>query len=95
MSFLLCDIQSYTHLIDAVSVEHCINHLRQAIMCWGTTTVIPTKYYPGYKSIYVKTDAVHTCRAFDPIREFTKERFNGSRFVSRPSGWVDSADNAF
>ncbi|KAJ4424905.1 hypothetical protein N0V82_000408 [Gnomoniopsis sp. IMI 355080] len=89
------DIYPEVPIHGAVHTEHCINHLRQAIMCWGTTTVIPTKYFPGYRSTYVVTDAVHTCRAFDPIRELTKERFNGSLSVARPSGWVDTEENAF
>ncbi|KAG8168125.1 hypothetical protein KVR01_003814 [Diaporthe batatas] len=78
-----------------VHTEHCIDHLRQSIMCWGSTSVVPLKYFEGYKSEYVKTDALHTCRKFEPIREFVSERFNGSLFVPRPDGYVDTGDNAF
>lgn len=75
--------------------EHCIDQLRQVIMCWGSTAVVPLKYFEGYGSSYVKSDIVHTCRKFEPIREFVSERFNGSLFVPRPSGWVDEESNAF
>jgi hypothetical protein len=75
--------------------EHCIDHLRQSIMCWGSTSVVPIKYFEGYGSEYVKTDAVHTCRKFEPIREYVSERYNGSLFVPRPDGSFDAVDNAF
>ncbi|KAG6363874.1 hypothetical protein INS49_008977 [Diaporthe citri] len=75
--------------------EHCIDHLRQSIMCWGSTAVIPLKYFEGYHSEYVKTDAVHTCRKFEPIRQYVSDRFNGSLFVPRPSGHIDRESNAF
>lgn len=75
--------------------EHCIDQLRQVIMCWGSTAIVPLKYFEGYGSSYVKSDIVHTCRKFEPIREFVSERFNGSLFVPRPSGWVDEESNAF
>lgn len=64
-------------------------------MCWGSTAVIPLKYFEGYHSEYVKTDAVHTCRKFEPIRQFVSERFNGSLFVPRPNGHIDRESNAF
>lgn len=64
-------------------------------MCWGNTSVVPLKYFEGYKSEYVKTDAVHTCQKFEPIREYISGRFNGSLFVPRPDGYVGTGDNAF
>lgn len=64
-------------------------------MCWGSTSVVPLKYFEGYQSEYVKTDGVHTCRKFEPIREYVSERFNGSLFVPRPDGYIDTGDNAF
>ncbi|KAK1969810.1 hypothetical protein LY78DRAFT_571239, partial [Colletotrichum sublineola] len=82
-------------ILTAHNQEHCINHLRMAIMCWGSTAITPIKYFPGYHHGYVKSDAVHTCRKFEPIREFVSERFNGSLHVPRPSGFVDKSINGF
>jgi len=31
----------------------------------------------------VKSNSVHTCRKYEPIREFVSERFNGSLEVER------------
>lgn len=66
-------------------------------MCWGNTAITPLKYFEGYHAMYVKTDAVHTCRKFEPIRKYVSKRFNGSLFVERPEypGLLDSADNGF
>ncbi|KAI1472903.1 uncharacterized protein F4812DRAFT_31500 [Daldinia caldariorum] len=89
------DVYPETPLHGPVHTDRCLDQLRQSIMCWGSTAVVPLKYLEGYGSEYVKTDAVHTCRKFEPIREFVSERFNGSLFVPRPSGWIDTSDNAF
>ncbi|KAI7773294.1 hypothetical protein LA080_011343 [Diaporthe eres] len=88
-------IQPNLRLMKSQNVEHCIDHLRQSIMCWGSTAVIPLKYFEGYHSEYVKTDAIHTCRKFEPIRQYVSDRFNGSLFVPRPSGHIDRESNAF
>ncbi|KAH7346266.1 hypothetical protein BKA65DRAFT_399045 [Rhexocercosporidium sp. MPI-PUGE-AT-0058] len=76
-------------------LEHCINHIRQSLMCWGSTAVTPIKFFPGYGHGYVKSDAMHTCRKFEPIREFVSERFNGSLHVPRPNGYKDHFDHAY
>ncbi|KAK1994549.1 hypothetical protein LX36DRAFT_713790 [Colletotrichum falcatum] len=89
------DVYPETRLHGKVHTEHCINHIRQAIMCWGSTAITPIKYFPGYGHGYVKSDAVHTCRKFEPIREFVSGRFNGSLHVPRPSGYIDKFDHGF
>ncbi|KAH8819356.1 hypothetical protein F5884DRAFT_9763 [Xylogone sp. PMI_703] len=78
-----------------VHLEHCINHIRQAIMCWGSTAVTPNKWFEGYHHEYVKSDVVHTCRKFEPIRNYVQERFNGSLFVPRPKKGVHEFDSVF
>ncbi|KAI0891002.1 hypothetical protein F4806DRAFT_484289 [Annulohypoxylon nitens] len=89
------DVYPETPLHGPEHTNHCLDQLRQSIMCWGSTAVVPLKYFEGYGSEYVKTDSLHTCRKFDPIRNFVSERFNGSLFVPRPSGWIDTSSNAF
>jgi len=55
-------------------LEDCIDHLRQSIICRGSTAVVPLKYFEGdYSDIEcVKTDAVHSylsqVRAHSAIR---------------------------
>ncbi|KAI8959337.1 hypothetical protein F5Y11DRAFT_305699 [Daldinia sp. FL1419] len=89
------DVYPETPLHGPVYTDYCLDQLRQSIMCWGSAAIVPLKYFEGYGRDYAKTDTVHTCRKFEPIREFVSERFNGSLFVPRPSGWIDTSDAAF
>ena len=61
--------------------DHCINHLRQMIQCYGDMTPIPAKYYPGLTRNYIDSDRLHTCRNFQAIRDWTTSRNNGSLAV--------------
>ncbi|KAL3424515.1 hypothetical protein PVAG01_03796 [Phlyctema vagabunda] len=78
-----------------VHLEHCINHLRQAIQCAASTAVTPNVWMEGYHHEYVKSNVVHTCRKFEPIRDYVKERFNGSLYVERPKKGVHEFDSVF
>ena len=62
-------------------IDHCINQIRQHIMCHGDSTPIPTKYFPGYGGNYIDADQVHTCRNFESLLQWTKSRHNGSEAV--------------
>jgi len=55
--------------------EHCINHLRQMVMCYADATPIPTRFFKGIGHNYVDGDRMHTCRDFGAIRKWTSERF--------------------
>lgn len=60
-----------------VHQDHCIDHIRQFIMCSGDMTPVPTKYYPGLGSNYVESEMPHTCRNFDALRDWMVDRFQG------------------
>lgn len=62
-------------------LEHCLDHLRQLAMCQSDLTPIPTQYFEGLGRNYINSSRVHTCRDFQPIREWVTERFNGSTAV--------------
>ncbi|KAF2094131.1 hypothetical protein NA57DRAFT_60771 [Rhizodiscina lignyota] len=53
---------------------HCIEQIRQYIMCAGDITPVPTKYFPGLGRNYVVSDVTHTCRDFQAIRDWVSER---------------------
>lgn len=61
--------------------SHCIEQIRQYIMCAGDMSLTPTRYNPTRKGSYIDSDVKHTCRNFGPLREFLSERFNGSKAV--------------
>nr|A0A142I738.1 RecName: Full=UstYa family oxidase phomYd'; AltName: Full=Phomopsin biosynthesis cluster protein Yd' [Diaporthe leptostromiformis]AMR44290.1 DUF3328 protein [Diaporthe leptostromiformis] len=68
--------------------DHCLNHLRQMILCQGDLTPIPSKYYRGITDNYIFGDMPHTCRNWDSVREFITDRFNGSSAVPLAPGTV-------
>jgi hypothetical protein len=44
-------------------------------------TLIPTRYNNLRDANYVESDVKHTCRAFQPLRDWLSERYNGSTAV--------------
>ncbi|KAF4816065.1 Cyclochlorotine biosynthesis protein O [Colletotrichum siamense] len=68
--------------------DHCIEHLRQIILCNSDLTPIPSIFYIGVEDNYINSDRPHTCRNFQKIREFVSDRFNGSSRVAPRPGTV-------
>lgn len=82
-----CFMRSLIHP-SKLTTDHCLNHLRQMILCQGDLTPIPSKYYKGITDNYIFGDIPHTCRNWDSIREFITDRFNGSSAVPLAPGTV-------
>ncbi|KAK1774233.1 hypothetical protein QBC45DRAFT_425612 [Copromyces sp. CBS 386.78] len=61
--------------------DHCIEQIRQYIMCSGDMTPIPTKYYPSLGRNYVDSDVKHTCRDIEPLRRWMVDRYEGEGAV--------------
>ena len=61
--------------------DQCIEQIRQQIMCQGDMTPIPSRYYPAIKRNYVDSDHPHTCRNYDILHEWVKERSSGALAV--------------
>lgn len=53
--------------------EHCLDRLRQAIMCHGDLTPSPLYIFEGLPVALGKSGK-HTCRKFEPIREWMDRR---------------------
>ncbi|RDW64608.1 hypothetical protein BP6252_10259 [Coleophoma cylindrospora] len=54
--------------------DHCIDHLRQQLMCHADLTPIPVIWYEGHGRSFVQSDVVHTCRNWDLVQEFKNFR---------------------
>jgi hypothetical protein len=63
----LVQIQFYKRLI-LISLDHCIDHLRQALMCHADLT--PMTWEERGNKLILKTTPVHTCRDFQKLQEF-------------------------
>ena len=55
-------------------MDHCIDSLRQHIMCASDVTPISYAWYPNYNLTLPTTAVMHTCRDFDAIREWARAR---------------------
>ncbi|KAK3390698.1 hypothetical protein B0H63DRAFT_519909 [Podospora didyma] len=74
--------------------EHCLDAIRQTIQCYGSTTLIPTKYGKGIKHNYIDSDQVHTCRSFQYLREFTTSRQPGHvNYVERDMSLINEKNH--
>lgn len=54
-------------------MDHCMDRIRQAIMCHGDLTPSPLYLYPGVSGPIGKAGP-HTCRKWEPIRAWMDER---------------------
>ncbi|KAH8805171.1 hypothetical protein F5884DRAFT_798588 [Xylogone sp. PMI_703] len=64
----------YYELLEPAHLGHCVEQIRQYIMCAGDITPIPTKFFPGAGYQYVVSDVTHTCRNFQNIRDWVSKQ---------------------
>lgn len=57
----------------ATHFDHCLDRLRQAVMCHGDLTPTPLYNFEGYPLSLGKSGR-HTCRKWAPIREWMDRR---------------------
>lgn len=58
--------------------NHCLEQIRQYVMCAGDLSPVPTKYYDGLGRNYVDSDIPHTCRNFGNIQKWMWDRYKAS-----------------
>lgn len=59
--------------LSTVHMDHCIDLLRQSVMCSSDITPITYAWYPKYQKVLPTMGITHTCRDFDAIRDWAKE----------------------
>lgn len=78
--------------LSIVHVDHCIDQIRQSLMCNSDITPIPYAWYPQYQKTMPTTGITHTCRDFDAVRDWALEReianFDGTIRAENPYGEV-------
>ncbi|KAJ7641907.1 hypothetical protein FB45DRAFT_901314 [Roridomyces roridus] len=55
-------------------ISHCVDWIRQSIMCHADTSVIVWQWAASLNETIVKGNVAHTCRKFDKITDWAKER---------------------
>ncbi|KAK5938528.1 hypothetical protein PMZ80_009499 [Knufia obscura] len=69
--------EEYPEMLSAnaiVHVDHCIESLRELIMCEGNMTPIPIEWSEKGERINPNYAQKHSCRDFDALKEWTKGR---------------------
>lgn len=67
-------------------LDHCVDQIRQLLMCHADLTPIKVVYYPGYPREFVDSDQVHSCRDWKPIQKWMDERKKLTKTVMK-SNW--------
>ena len=57
-----------------VHVEHCLDQLRQALMCSADTATIPWSWSKSQQRTIAEARTTHTCKDFDAIRDWARSR---------------------
>ncbi|KAJ7641088.1 hypothetical protein FB45DRAFT_1053696 [Roridomyces roridus] len=55
-------------------ISHCVEWLRQSIMCTSDTSVIVWQWDSARNTSVFRSDVAHTCRKFDNVQAWAKER---------------------
>lgn len=75
-----------------IHIDHCIDSIRQTLMCSSDITPIPYVWFPQHQQNLPVTSVARTCRDFEALREWARERqsllFNTSLHVDDPLGDV-------
>lgn len=57
--------------------DHCLNSIREHIMCKADMTPLPTRWTQGIQNYYIEVNRPHTCRNFQKLRDFVTDRAKG------------------
>jgi len=55
-------------------IDHCIDSIRQSLMCSSDITPIPWAWVEEHQKLEPVATGMHTCRDFDAIREWANHR---------------------
>ncbi|KZM21317.1 hypothetical protein ST47_g7533 [Ascochyta rabiei] len=58
-------------------IDHCVDYLRQFIMCAGDITPVTSNWVLTHHSPHPDFNTMHKCRNFDKLLEYVEEHDNG------------------
>lgn len=77
----------------AAHTEHCLDSIRQHIQCYGSTTLIPTRWRETAGRQYIDSDQEHVCRDFSYLRKFVRRRSaEGDLYVQRDKSLISKGE---
>ncbi len=80
MSAPLLDVRSIQRVAKQQSlwrphiIDHCLNHIRQAIQCHGDMTPVTSIYMPSVNTMVGNFEQAHTCRDWSKVKAWLAER---------------------
>ncbi|KAJ7160009.1 hypothetical protein C8R43DRAFT_349437 [Mycena crocata] len=67
---------NYTRL-SGMHIRHCIGAIRQALMCYADVSPVVWQWSSKFNEAEQRDDILHTCRDFDRLQGWAKERSLG------------------
>ncbi|KAJ6504968.1 hypothetical protein C8R45DRAFT_1090732 [Mycena sanguinolenta] len=61
------------HLMELAHLDHCVDWIRQSLMCAGDTSVVVWQWDPAPSITTFQGSVAHTCRNFEKLREWGKK----------------------
>lgn len=61
-------------LLEMEHIDHCIDSIRQSLTCNADISVLVWKWDAGEQRNVPQAEVSHTCRKFDKIQEWARER---------------------
>lgn len=67
-------LHALSHQLDPEHLDHCIDVLRQSLMCAADITPNVFQYSPKHGQVRPRSTVLHECRDFDRIKKWAVER---------------------
>ncbi|KAF7865303.1 hypothetical protein EAF04_006280 [Stromatinia cepivora] len=55
-------------------IDHCIDHVRQSLMCSADVAPIPVQWNNETRSMRPRVDSMHTCKNYDKLKEWATRK---------------------
>lgn len=78
-----------SHWLNRSSVDHCIEMLRQVIMCNTDVNLIPTQWVHGRDRPYPNFNTKHVCRNYEAILQWAIEHQVQPGLMTKPPGAIE------
>ncbi|GKT52003.1 uncharacterized protein ColSpa_12184 [Colletotrichum spaethianum] len=75
-------------LWDHVEAEHCLDYVRQAVMCNANTTLVTHKWFKSAQTFGPNFRTQHTCRNYEALMDWSLARSPNVRAQQGPGSKV-------
>lgn len=72
-------------------LRHCVEHLRQHVMCHADITPMVRQWDEERRRNRIRVDTLHTCRNFEKIRSWALRQGLYEKYLAENENWMDSS----